>query len=62
MIEGCQMLDATFSDINRFPSLEELEMCSPLVTQTRKKGRDIHKRLCMDEYLPRLKAMGRLPV
>jgi len=53
-------LDATFSDTNRYPSLEELELCSILVAQVGKKGRDTHTRLRMDNYLPRLKAMGRL--
>lgn len=60
--EGCKVLDATFSDTDRYPSLKELEVCSFLVTQGGKRGRDTYERLCMDEYLPRLKAVARLPV
>ena len=61
MTEGCEILDATFSDTEKYPSLKELEVCSFLVTQARKSGRDTYERLSMDEHLPRLKAMGRLP-
>jgi len=61
MIGYCEALDAAFSDTNRYPSLEELEVCAPLKTQTGEKGRDTYERLCLDEYLPRLKALGRLP-
>ena len=61
MTEGFDVLDATFSDTDKYPSLEELEVCSFLVTQAGKTGRDTHERLSIGEYLPRLKAMGRLP-
>jgi len=61
MTEGFNVLDTTFSDTDKYPSLKELEVCSFLVTQTGKTGRDMHERLSIDEYLPRLKAMGRLP-
>ena len=56
------ILDATFSDTFRFPSFVELEVCSLGVTQIRRKVKDMHESLCMDEYLPRLKDLGRLPV
>jgi len=59
--EDFEPLDSTFSDTNLFPSLKELEVCSDLVTQEGKRERDTHERLCLDECLPRLKAMGRLP-
>ena len=62
MIEGCMILDSTFSDTFRFPSFVELEVCSLGVTQIGRKVKDMHEPLCMDEYLPRLKALGRLPV
>jgi len=61
MAEGCRVLDATFSDMDRYPSLQELEMCSLSMAQFGKKGKDAHERMCMDEYLPCLKAIGRLP-
>ena len=61
MVEEFETLDSTFSDTNQYPSLKEFEVCSDLVTKEGRKGRDTHERLCVDEYLPRLKAMGRLP-
>jgi len=60
MAEEFESLDSIFSDTNRYPSLKEFEMCSDLVIQEGRKGRDTYERMCMDEYLPRLKAMGRL--
>lgn len=60
IIECCRVLDRTFSDTDRYPSLVELEVCSLGANNVRKKGEDVHERLCMDEHLPRLKALGRL--
>ena len=61
MAEGCKVLDDTFSDIDRYPSLVELEICSLEITRIGKDRRDTHKQLYVDEHLPRLKALGRLP-
>ena len=61
MAEGCRVLDNTFSDIDRYPSLVELEICSLELTRVGRDGRDTHKRLYVDERLPRLRALGRLP-
>ena len=60
MIEGCKVLDTTFSDPDRYPSLVELEVCLPGIVKVGKKTRDVHERLFMDEHLPRLKGFGRL--
>ena len=60
--EEFESLDSMFADTNQYPSLKEFEVCSDVVTQEGKKGRDTYESLCMDEYLPRLKAMGKLPV
>lgn len=62
--KGWKVLDDTFSDIDRYPALVELELCSLKVTEVGGKimMRDTYERLCADEYLPRLKALGRLPV
>jgi hypothetical protein len=61
MVEGCKDLDVIFSDTDRYPSLKEVELCSFVVTRIGNTGRDSHERFSMDEYLPRLKAIGRLP-
>ena len=53
-------LDVTFSDANRYPSLREFEVCSDSVVQEGNRGRDVYRRLCAGEYLPRLRALGRL--
>ena len=49
VIKRCQVLDATFLDTYRHPSSKELELCSSVVIQTGKKGRDMYERFCMDE-------------
>ena len=61
MMESCRVLDATFSDTKRYPSLKDFEVCSSAVARIGEEGWDTYERLCMDPYLPRLKAMGRLP-
>lgn len=62
MIEGCRILDNTFSDTDRYPSLVQFEMCSPGVgAKNWVKGRYKHERLNMDDYFPRLRALGKLP-
>ena len=61
VIEEYAAVDATFSDTDRYPSLEEVEVCSDLVTQEGKRGGDRFNRLYMDKCLPRLKALGKLP-
>jgi len=59
--EDYAVLDVTFSDANRYPSLREFEVCSDLVARGGNGGRDVYKRLRVGEYLPRLRALGRLP-
>lgn len=54
-------LDVIFSDVDSYPSLKEFEVCSDSVTKEGKGGRDTYERLCIDEYLPHLKALGKLP-
>jgi len=61
MIEEYTVFDITFSDTSAYPSLKEVEVCSDLVIQEAKGGRDIYKRLYMDKYLPRLGLLGKLP-
>jgi hypothetical protein len=63
MIEGCKVLDSTFSDTDRYPSLVEFEVVRPVGETNfgRLKAGDAHERVYMDEYLPRLKALGKLP-
>ena len=60
-VEGCRALDNTFSDTDRYPSLVELEVVLFGMTEFRREEKCTLKRLCMDEHLPRLKALGRLP-
>lgn len=60
-IEGYKVLDATFSDVEKYPSLVELEVCSSRGTRVGREARVTLERLCVDERLPRLKALGRLP-
>ncbi|KAF9778941.1 hypothetical protein BJ322DRAFT_463498 [Thelephora terrestris] len=61
-IEECKLLDATFSDTQRYPSLMELNVCSFKVTSWMgRQAGDTHEQLCLDEHLPRLMALGRLP-
>ena len=62
MIEGCRVLDSTFSDKDRYPSLMELEVVRSVgVADIERKASQKYERVDMDEYLPRLKALGRLP-
>ena len=60
MIEEYEVLDITFSDTHVYPSLKEVELCSDLVIQKGKRERDTYKRLYMDNYIPRLRLLGRL--
>ena len=62
MIWCCAVLDDTFSDTDRYPSLIEFEVRSLDVPDVRVRDRETHIRLCLDEYFPRLKALGRLVV
>ena len=62
MILYCAILDDTFSDTDRYPSLLEFEIRSLEVPNVRVKNWETHIRLCLDEYFPRLKALGRLAV
>lgn len=59
--ENCRIIDNTFSDTDRYPSLVELEVCSFDVVKIGWTARDKHARLSFDEHLPRLRALGRLP-
>jgi len=54
-------LDITFSDTVMFPSLRVFEVCSDLAVQGGNRGRDAYIRVYTGEYLPRLRALGRLP-
>ena len=58
--EDCKILDATFSDIDRYPSLKQLDLCLPPAPKGEEKGKGTHGGLEMKAYFPRLKAMGRL--
>jgi hypothetical protein len=60
-VEGCEILDTTFSDVEKYPSLVELEVCLFKTTRIGREARVTYERLCVDECLPRLKALGRLP-
>jgi len=60
MMEEYAIMDVTFSNTDRYPSLKEFEVCSDLEVQSGKGGRDAYRRLYMGEYLPRLRASGRL--
>ena len=62
MIEHCAVLDDTFSDTDRYPSLIEFEVRSLDVPDVTVGNQEVHIRLCVDEYFPRLKALGRLAV
>ena len=56
----CRVFDNTLSDTERYPSLVRVEVYSFDSRKTGREARDTFERLCMDEYLPRLKALGRL--
>ena len=60
-IEDYEILDTTFSDADKYPFLKELEICSLLMTQGGEKGGNTRGHFWMDEYLPRVRVMGRLP-
>jgi hypothetical protein len=63
-IEVCEILDSTFSDTDRYPSLVEFEVVRLVgVTKTgmTELSHTYEVDLDMDEYLPRLKALGVLP-
>ena len=62
MIDHCAVLDDTFSDTDRYPSLIEFEIRSLDVPGDTERDRETHIRLCLDEHLPRLRALGRLAV
>ena len=62
MIEGCRVLDNTFSDTDRYPSLVEFEVVRSFRVSDIERNADLRcERVHMDEYLPRLKASGKLP-
>ena len=50
-IEDYEILDTTFSDVDKYPFLKELEICSLLMTQGGKKGGNTRGRFCRGEYL-----------
>ena len=60
----CRLLDNTFSDTDRYPSLVEFELVRSVEVR-RIGGRvseETHARLVhLDKFLPRLKGLGRLP-
>ena len=60
-IEDYEILDTTFSDADKYPFLKELEICSLLMAQGGEKGGNTRGHFWMDEHLPRVRAMGRLP-
>lgn len=60
-VESCRILDNTFSDTDKYPSLVEFEVGSLKETTVGRKARDVYERLCYDEYFPRLRESGRLP-